>query len=131
MKSLSLSCHISYGILLWTIANGKHPYSCKCSLFCCPIIFHSVVFPFLPFRFTINYSIKSMFFINADADNWFVASRIPMGHRPCCKEIEQMKVDGLKKLIPLMKECWHGSPNQRPTFISKYLFLLSVSLKCF
>ncbi|XP_033996988.1 receptor-interacting serine/threonine-protein kinase 4-like isoform X1 [Trematomus bernacchii] len=46
-----------------------------------------------------------------------VALSIPKGDRPCCKEIEQMKVDGLKELIPLMKECWHGSPNQRPTFI--------------
>ncbi|XP_010792372.1 ankyrin repeat and protein kinase domain-containing protein 1-like isoform X2 [Notothenia coriiceps] len=46
-----------------------------------------------------------------------VASSIPQGHRPCCKEIEQMKVDGLKELIHLMKRCWDGSPNQRPTFI--------------
>ncbi|KAK5928140.1 hypothetical protein CgunFtcFv8_013227 [Champsocephalus gunnari] len=46
-----------------------------------------------------------------------VASSIPQGHRPCCKEIEQMKVDGLKELILLMKRCWDGSPNKRPTFI--------------
>ncbi|XP_034071616.1 ankyrin repeat and protein kinase domain-containing protein 1-like isoform X2 [Gymnodraco acuticeps] len=46
-----------------------------------------------------------------------VASSIPLGHRPCCKGIEQMKVDGLKELILLMKRCWDGSPNKRPTFI--------------
>ncbi|XP_054863264.1 receptor-interacting serine/threonine-protein kinase 3-like isoform X3 [Amphiprion ocellaris] len=45
-----------------------------------------------------------------------VALRIPEGDRPNCKEIEQIKVEGLEELVDLMKQCWNGDPSKRPTF---------------
>uniref|UniRef100_A0A3Q1H219 Receptor-interacting serine/threonine-protein kinase 3-like n=1 Tax=Acanthochromis polyacanthus TaxID=80966 RepID=A0A3Q1H219_9TELE len=45
-----------------------------------------------------------------------VALRIPLGDRPDCKEIEQIKVEGLEELFDLMKKCWNGDPSKRPTF---------------
>lgn len=45
-----------------------------------------------------------------------VALRIPLGDRPPCEKIEQIKVEGLKELVDLMKECWNDNPSKRPTF---------------
>lgn len=54
-----------------------------------------------------------------DADYDRVELKIPLGDRPCCKEIDQMKADGLEELVVLMKRCWDGSPTERPTFEGK------------
>ncbi|XP_034735749.1 receptor-interacting serine/threonine-protein kinase 3-like isoform X2 [Etheostoma cragini] len=52
------------------------------------------------------------------ADYTHVKLRIPEGDRPCCKEIDKMKlkVEGLEALVDLMKRCWDESPSKRPTF---------------
>ncbi|XP_076589639.1 ankyrin repeat and protein kinase domain-containing protein 1-like isoform X2 [Chaetodon auriga] len=50
------------------------------------------------------------------ADYSLVALKIPLGDRPSCEEIDQMKVDGLKELVDLMKTCWEENPTKRPTF---------------
>ncbi|KAM7414442.1 hypothetical protein PAMA_019319 [Pampus argenteus] len=43
-----------------------------------------------------------------------VELRIPLGDRPSLNEIDQMKAEGLKELVDLMKSCWNGKPSERP-----------------
>ncbi|XP_074489318.1 receptor-interacting serine/threonine-protein kinase 3-like [Sebastes fasciatus] len=50
------------------------------------------------------------------ADYSRVELRIPLGDRPTCQDIEQMKADGLEELVDLMKTCWDGCPYNRPVF---------------
>nr|XP_046251151.1 receptor-interacting serine/threonine-protein kinase 3-like isoform X2 [Scatophagus argus] len=50
------------------------------------------------------------------ADYNLVVLRIPMGDRPSCEKIDQMKVEGLKELVDLMQRCWTKNPSMRPTF---------------
>uniref|UniRef100_A0A3Q1H4F7 Protein kinase domain-containing protein n=1 Tax=Anabas testudineus TaxID=64144 RepID=A0A3Q1H4F7_ANATE len=45
-----------------------------------------------------------------------VALRIREGDRPSLEAIDQEKAEGLKELVDLMKECWDGNPDKRPTF---------------
>ncbi|XP_034391921.1 receptor-interacting serine/threonine-protein kinase 3-like isoform X2 [Cyclopterus lumpus] len=45
-----------------------------------------------------------------------VELKIPVGDRPKCEKIDQMREEGLKELVDLMKKCWDGSPSERPTF---------------
>lgn len=55
------------------------------------------------------------------ADYSLVALRIPLGERPSSEDIDQMKEEGLKELVDLMKRCWDENPCERPTFKSKHL----------
>ncbi|XP_041795546.1 ankyrin repeat and protein kinase domain-containing protein 1-like isoform X2 [Chelmon rostratus] len=50
------------------------------------------------------------------ADYSLVALRIPLGDRPSSEDIDQMKEEGLKELVDLMKRCWDENPCERPTF---------------
>lgn len=50
----------------------------------------------------------------ADYDHVEVA--VNNGQRPSLKEIDQMKADGLKELVDLMKRCWDDTPSKRPLF---------------
>ncbi|XP_044050733.1 ankyrin repeat and protein kinase domain-containing protein 1-like isoform X3 [Siniperca chuatsi] len=49
------------------------------------------------------------------ADYNLVALRIPLGDRPSCEEVDQMKAEGLKELVDLMQRCWDNMPSKRPT----------------
>lgn len=52
----------------------------------------------------------------AAANYSLVALRIREGDRPSLEAIDQEKAEGLKELVDLMKECWDGNPDKRPTF---------------
>lgn len=50
------------------------------------------------------------------ADYTRVELRIPLGDRPSCQDIDQMRAEGLEELVGLMKRCWDHNPSNRPTF---------------
>ena len=66
---------------------------------------------------------------NKQADFALVELKIPRGDRPCCKKIDQMKADGLEELVALMKRCWDGIPEERPSFEGKYCYCCIAVLK--
>lgn len=45
-----------------------------------------------------------------------VELKIPFGDRPQCEQIDQMREEGSKELVELMKKCWDDRPSERPTF---------------
>lgn len=48
-----------------------------------------------------------------------VELKIPFGDRPQCEQIDQMREEGSKELVELMKKCWDDRPSERPTFKGK------------